>query len=94
MQNFDEKRSAVRRVLLHDWDPHNAARNESAHGSYDAYVNSLYDLIQSGADEERVMDWLHDRELETMCFPSLGKQRLRRIARLLIRSVREFVDDT
>jgi hypothetical protein len=89
MQNFDPKRSALRQVLLHDWDPHNAARNESAHGAYDAYVNPLYDLIQSGADDGRVMDWLHEREQETMCFPSLGKQRLRRIARLLIRAARD-----
>ena len=88
MKDFDPKRSAVRQVLLHDWDPHNAARNESAHGAYDAYVNPLYDLIQSGADEQQIIDWLHEREQETMCFPSLGKQRLRRIARLLIRATR------
>ena len=86
MRDFDPKRAALRQVLLHDWDPHNAARNESAHGAYDAYVNPLYDLIQSGADEQQIIDWLHEREQETMCFPSAGKQRLRRIARLLIRA--------
>ena len=86
MADFDPRRDAIRQVLLHDWDPHNAARNESAHGAYDGYVSPLHDLIRSGADEEGIMDWLHEREQETMCFPSLGKQRLRRIARLLIRA--------
>ncbi|HSI32767.1 MAG: hypothetical protein ACAI43_17000 [Phycisphaerae bacterium] len=87
MREFDEVRSRIRSVLLNDWDPHNAIRSEAAHGTYDQYVDPLYDLLNTGAGEEAVMEWLHEREKETMCFPSLGVERLRRVARLLIRAV-------
>jgi hypothetical protein len=30
------------------------------------------------------MDFLHEREKESMCFPSLGRQRLRRVAQKLL----------
>ena len=75
----------IRQVLLQDWDPHNAARLEAAQGTYDDYLRPLSDLIHSGADEEQLVQWLHEREKETMCFPSLGTQRLRRVAKLLLK---------
>ena len=80
----DAFRSQIRQLLLDEWDPHNAARSPAAAGTYDGYISPLADLIQSGADEEAVVDWLHERERESMCFPSLGTQRLRRVARMLI----------
>jgi hypothetical protein len=75
----------IRQVLLNDWDPHNASRLEAAHSTYDEYLRPLSDLILSGADEEQLVQWLHERERETMCFPSLGTQRLRRVAKLLLK---------
>jgi hypothetical protein len=77
-------RDSIRQVLLDDWDPHNAARSEAAHGTYDQYIAPLWDLIQSGADQAAVVEFLHEREKETMCFPSLGTQRLRRPAQKLL----------
>lgn len=77
-------RQGIRAILLEDWDPHNAARSEYARGTYDQYLGPLSDLIASGADEDAIVKWLHEREQETMCFPSLGTQRLRRVARRLI----------
>lgn len=74
----------IRQVLLQDWDPTNAARSEAAAGTYDAYIAPLRALLESGADEEAVMAWLREREQETMCFPSIGVERLRRPARKLI----------
>lgn len=78
-------RQLIRQVLLEDWDPHNASRNEAAHGAYDQYISPLLDLIRSGASEDAVVAFLHDREKESMCFPSLGTQRLRRPARKLLK---------
>jgi hypothetical protein len=75
----------IRQVLLNDWDPHNASRLEAAKGTYDVYLRPLSDLILSNADEQQLVHWLHEREKETMCFPSLGTQRLRRVARLLLK---------
>ena len=77
-------RDSIRKVLLDDWDPHNAARNEAAHGTYDQYIAPLWELIRSGGDEDAVVEFLHEREKETMCFPSLGTQRLRRVAQKLL----------
>jgi hypothetical protein len=76
----------VRRILLEDWDPHDALRRPEAHGTYDGYVEPLLALLTAGASEEAVMDWLAERERETMCFPSLGRERLRRVAQRLIKA--------
>jgi len=82
--DVDNIRSRIRQILLNDWDPSNAARNEPAHGEYDGYIDPLLDLIQSGAGEEAVVEYLHERERESMCFPSLDTRRLRPVARKLL----------
>ncbi|HEY7118615.1 MAG TPA: hypothetical protein VH475_18640 [Tepidisphaeraceae bacterium] len=81
----DSTRARLRQILLEDWDPHDAFKRPEAHSTYDAWVAPLWDLIASGASEEQAMEWLHEREKETMCFPSLGRERLRRAARKLVR---------
>ena len=80
----DVIRFRVREVLLNDWDPHNAAPNPAAHGTYDTYIEPLLNLVRSGGDEDAVVEFLHERERESMCFPSLGTQRLRRVAHKLL----------
>ena len=81
--DFDAIRSRIRQVLLSDWDPSNAWRFEAAHGEYDSYIDPLYNLIQSDAGEEAIVEFLHERERESMCFPAIGKSHLRRVARKL-----------
>jgi hypothetical protein len=76
--------SQVRDVLLKDWDPHNAAHVPAARATYDGYIPALLDLLRSGANEDAIVDWLHEREKGSMCFPSLGTQRLRRVAGKLL----------
>jgi hypothetical protein len=77
-------RDSIRQILLNDWDPHNASRNPSALTTYDQYIEPLIDLLQRGATEDDLVHFLHEREKETMCFPSLGTQRLRRPAQKLL----------
>ena len=74
----------IRTILLEDWDPTNASRSEYAHREYDAYIPPLITLLESHADETAIIDYLYDREREIMCFPGLGKERLRRPARKLL----------
>ena len=74
----------IRDILLNDWDPTEASRSEFARGAYDGYIRPLWDLIQSGAAEDAVVDFLYEREREIMCFPGLGKQRLYRVAKKLV----------
>jgi hypothetical protein len=80
----DPFHSRIREVLLTDWDPSNASRIEAARTTYDGYIEPLSDLIRSHATEDAVVDYLFDREREIMCFPGLGKQRLRRVAQRLL----------
>ena len=60
-------------------------------GEYDGYIEPLRDLIQSGADEDAIVSYLHEREQETMCFPSLGTRRLLPVARKLLRLRRDLI---
>ena len=84
MRYGEDSRAQVRQILLEDWDPHDVFKRPEAHGAYDAWIAPLWDVIDGGAGEEAVMEWLHEREKETMCFPSLGVERLRRVARKLV----------
>jgi hypothetical protein len=77
-------RARIREVLLNDWDPLDASRNPAARGSYDGYIDRLLDLLRSGADEQKIVEFLHEREQEMMCFPSLDTRRLRPVARKLV----------
>ncbi len=75
----------VRKLLLDHWDPHNVAERPEAHATYDTYAVRLVPLIESGASEDDIIDFLFERERESMCFPALGKERLRHVARCLRR---------
>jgi hypothetical protein len=85
-------RSRIREILLNDWDPQNVVRNPAAHGAYAGYIDPLLNLLRSGADEEQVVEFLHDKEQDMMCFPSLDTRRLRPVARKLLALVNRSTD--
>jgi hypothetical protein len=74
----------IRQILLNDWDPSHAARFDAARGEYDSYLAPLAELIRSGADDGPIISYLHDRELESMCFPPLGTRHLQPVANKLL----------
>jgi hypothetical protein len=76
-------REQVRQILINGWDPADCARQEAAHDVYNGYISPLAELIQSGGDEEAIIDFLKEREAETMCFPALGTRHLRFVAKKL-----------
>lgn len=80
----DQSRQQVRQILLNDWDPSNAARFDAARGEYDSYVDPLLNLLRTGTTEEALINYLHGRELECMCFPPAGRSHLRRVAQKLL----------
>ena len=80
----DSLRDRIRTILLTDWDPSNAARFEAARGEYDSYLDPLQNLIEADASKEQVIEYLHQRELESMCFPPLGTRHLNRVAEKLL----------
>jgi len=81
---IDALTQQVRQILLTDWDPSNASRSDAACSEYDSYINPLLSLLSRGATEESLMDYLHERELERMCFPPAGRSHLRRVAQKLL----------
>ena len=84
-QDPSELSDRIRDILLKDWDPTGASRAEAACTEYDAYIPPLLELLRSEADEDAIISFLHEREKEIMCFPSLGTARLRPAARKLLR---------
>jgi len=80
----DDARDRIRQILLEDWDPSNAARFEHSRGEYDGYIEPLWRLVRAGATEEAIVEFLHERERESMCFPGLDARRLLPVARKLL----------
>ena len=76
---MSEMHDKVRRILLTDWDD-----SPGLPSRYDAHLDALIALIQSSADESPIVEFLHERERESMCFPSLGTARLKPVARKLL----------
>ena len=48
-------------------------------------LDRLIALIRNSSDESPIVEFLHERERESMCFPSLGTARLKPVARKLLR---------
>ena len=94
----DETRDRIRRILLDDWDPSNAARFEHSHGEYDSYIGPLFDLIRNGAGETAVVQFLNEREREDTLISLMGdpvrRARLGAAARALVIANRGAKDKT
>ena len=69
----------VRQILLTDWDDSRGSPNR-----YDLHIPALIQLIRTSTDESPIVEFLHERERESMCFPSLGTARLKPVARKLL----------
>lgn len=83
-REFDSLETRIRDILFFEWDPNNASRSEAAKSIYDDDVGPIASLLRGGANEEALVEYLYDRERSIMCFAGLGRQRLRRVAQLLL----------
>lgn len=82
----------LREILVRDWDPlgyqeKTERMGETPWRQYDFVLPGLLALLENGAGEEAIMAYLADQEAGVMCFPSIGKERLRRPARMLIAAI-------
>jgi len=78
-------REQIHAILIHDWDPCDAARAEAAHNTYDGYIAPLAELLaRENTDEDAIIAFLKEREGEIMCFPAAGTTHLQRVARKLL----------
>ena len=78
----------TREVLLRNWDPKDVAKRLDVYGPsavyrYDTDIEPLFEILRSGASDDALMTFLIDRQAESMCFPGLERERLRRVARVL-----------
>ncbi|CAN5540549.1 hypothetical protein BH09PLA1_BH09PLA1_30850 [soil metagenome] len=72
-------RMRVRQVLLSDWDD-----SSDRPDRFDLHIDALIDVIRRSSDAAPIVEFLHEREKESMCFPSLGTARLMPVARKLL----------
>ena len=76
---MSEIRNEVRQILLTDWDDSRGLPDR-----HDSHLDALIDVIRNSEDESPIVEFLHERERESMCFPSLGTARLKPVARKLL----------
>ena len=76
---MDDLRDRVRQILLTDWDDARGLPDR-----HDSHLDALIEIIRTSQDETPIVEFLHERERESMCFPSLGTARLRPVARKLL----------
>jgi hypothetical protein len=51
-------RVAIRHVLMDVWDPIGIKDEPNAQGEYDGYLGGVYELLVSGAPDEKIQDHL------------------------------------
>lgn len=84
----------LREILEKDWDPLGYQEKldrlptEPWH-PYDYALPGLTKLLENGVGEDAVMAYLAEQEAGVMCFPSIGRERLRRPARMLVEEARK-----
>jgi hypothetical protein len=57
---------AIREALLKDWDPIGVKDVPEARDEYSGYVGPIYELLNSGAAEEKVFEYLWWTETDQM----------------------------
>ena len=76
----------IRDVLMQHWDPIGVADFPEAEDEYDSYVGPVYRLLESGASDVEVIEFLYKTETETM-----GLSRLEKLNQIGRASCRERV---
>ena len=54
--------TAIRQVLMADWDPIGVKDETMAADEYDSYIGDIYGLLKNNASEQKISD--HLREIE------------------------------
>lgn len=70
---------ALKRLLLHEWDPIGIRDCEGAQDEYDSYAFELFTMLSAGADVDRVASYLDTIESDHMAL-RLRAERNRAIA--------------
>ena len=83
LRRAQEIEDAIRRVLLHDWDPIGVADVPEAADEYDSYIGAVYRLLASGADEQQLAVHLAAIQTDRMGLPQAPEYLIHVARRLL-----------
>ena len=71
-----EIREAIRRILLHDWDPIGVADEMAAQDEYDSYIGEVYRMVACRTSALQITDYLYRIETEWMGLSPIDRTRL------------------
>lgn len=77
-----ERRRAIREILLREWDPVGVSEFAGAQDEYDGYVDEVSELLNEKASAARIFDWLWAIETERMMLDG-DRQQTARVAERL-----------
>jgi hypothetical protein len=64
--------TAIRGVLMSQWDPIGVSDVPEAADEYDGYIGGVYDLLKGGATDKRIADHLRSIEINRMGLTDLN----------------------
>jgi hypothetical protein len=81
--------SAVREVLLSEWDPIGIGTNENCSDEYDSYVSTVCQMLRQGVDDFRLTRLLTRFQSDSMGLTVVDENLNQRVARKLIGLLKE-----
>lgn len=76
--------SAVREVLLREWDPIGIGTNEKCFDEYDSYVSTVCRMLRQGVDDFCLTKLLRSFQSDCMGLTVVDNDRNQRVAKKLI----------
>ena len=71
-----EIRCHIRGVLMAEWDPIGVNDVPEAADEYDSYIGGVYELLERGASEDSICDYLRSIEVDRMEMVDASRQPL------------------
>lgn len=75
--------TAIRDVLVAQWDPLGVRESPGPHAEYDTYAHDVYGLLARGASEVQITRYLHGAEGRELHHPELAGRDLGPLVRAL-----------
>jgi hypothetical protein len=71
-----EIRQHIRRILMAEWDPIGVSDVPEAADEYDSYIGGVYELLERGASQGDIGNYLRGIEVDQMEMVDAGRQPL------------------
>ena len=81
--------SAIREMLIREWDPIGIGTNEQCVDEYDSYVSTVCQMLRQGVDEYRLTRLLTRFQSDSMGLTAVDNDLNQRVAKKLIGLLKE-----